>query len=324
MLDQSDLSSSLTRARLEHRFHPALFLKSYIDSVEATNDWSDSLLFMMEFLYTISLQFQEAEDFRTVVGDFLLKLDLNNVPESDQAMCYLFMAFLDGHELSGQAFQLATQYLRASKSTTLLQLTLYLEAVTEGNDKDRDLALLEYLSLSNDQRDYRCSIEARNTMASLTTHPYEKLNQLDMLKSVVKRANVLLKNNLEIIDLISQDQHGGSDAASLEELRLTIGLPSSMQDAINASHDYMAGGRFGDAFQIMNFNTDEETPSNQMRVIIQRSYICLTAGMNVEAKRTAQTGLNIWAGNCTGQVEIEQPDFTRTSGGGLENMWFLL
>lgn len=290
MLDESDLDSSLARARLEHYYHPALFLKSYIDSVEARHDWSDSLQFILEFLYTIMLEFQEAKEFRTIADGFLLKLDLNNVPESDQGMCYLFKALLDREELSGQAFQLAIQDLRISEPTWWLQFAWMF--VAKGNECDMSdayLLLSGCLSLSNDQRDIRASIEVRSEMAVLTEDPYEKLHHLDVLWSMLKRARIFSYFD-GLMDLISQVQRGESDTASSEELRLTFGLPSSMQDAINASHTHMANGRFSDAIQIMTFNIREETHTNQMRVNIQRCHIYLTAGCNIPAKLQAEIG----------------------------------
>lgn len=283
MLDESDLDSSLARARLEHYYHPALFLKSYIDSVEARHDWSDSLQFILEFLYTIMSEFQEAKEFRTIADSFLLKLDLNNVPESDQGMCYLFKALLDRDELSGQAFQLAIQDLRISEPTCWLQFAWTF--VTYG---DAYLLILsDCLSLSNDQRDIHTSIEVRSEMAVLTEDPYEKLHHLDVLGSMLKRARIFAYIDGRM-DLISQVQRGESDTASSEELRLTFGLPSSMQDAINASHTHMANGRFSDAIQILTFNIREETNTNQMRVNIQRCHIFLTAGWNIHAKLQAE------------------------------------
>lgn len=288
MLDESDLGSSLARARLEH-YYPARFLKSYINSVEARHDWSDSLQLIMEFLYTIILQFQEAKEFRTIAGGFLLKLDLNNVPESDQGMCYVFKALLDRDELSEQAFQLAIQDLRISELSTLVQFACVIAADESKSDKSY-LLLSEFLSLSNDQRDFSSSIEARSRMAILTKDPYEKLNHLNMLKSMVKRASIFTYYNKDVISLV-QNGHGESESASSEESRLNFGLPSSMQNAINASHTHIANGRFLDAIQIMSFNIREETHSNQMRVNIQRCHTFLTAGCNIPAKLQAEISL---------------------------------
>lgn len=287
MLDESDLGSSLARARLEHYYHPALFLKSYIDSVKARHDWGDSLQFILEFLYTIMLEIQEAKEFRSIAGGFLLNLDLNNIPESDQGMCYLFKALLDRDELSEQPFQLAIQDLRISEPTTL-QFALLIAAGESKSDMYY-LLLSEFLSLSNDQRDLSSSIEARSRMAILTEDPYEKLNHVDMLKSMVKRASIFTYYNEDVISLV-QHGHGEFDSAS-SELRLTFGLPSSMQNAINASQTHMANGRFLDAFQIMTVNIPEENHTNQMRVNIQRCHIFLNAGLNILAKQQAEIGL---------------------------------
>lgn len=56
----------------------------------------------MSILTAVSNTVQKAEEFETVVGDFLTKLDLNSVPKSDQGICYLFYSWRSLVERSPQ------------------------------------------------------------------------------------------------------------------------------------------------------------------------------------------------------------------------------